>query len=71
MTMRWIDIVERGKHVAQSPQSPQRDEESPDLVAIMNSDDGLPQRCRKASLNVVVRFSLESGGIRSCTAGVQ
>ena len=71
MTMRWMDIVESGRHVApQRPQYPQRDEEPPVLVAVVNSDDGLPQRCRNASLNVVVRCSLESGGICSCTAGV-
>jgi hypothetical protein len=68
MTMRWMDIVERGRHVApQSPQCPRRDEEPPDLVAVVNSDGGLHPRCRNASLNVVMRFSLESGGIRSCT----
>jgi hypothetical protein len=68
MTMRWMDIVESGRHVApQRPQYPQRGEEPPVLVAVVNSDDGLPQRCRNASLNVVVRFSLE---ICSCTVGV-
>jgi len=68
MTMRWMDIVVRGRHVAsQSPQYHRRDDEPPVLVAVVNSDDGLPPRCRNASLNVVVRFSLE---ICSCTAGV-
>jgi hypothetical protein len=68
MTMRWMDIVERGTRVAlQSPQYPQGDEEPQVLVAVVNSDYGLPPRCRNASLNAVVRLSLE---ICSCTAGV-